>query len=141
MRYQVPQYIEVEDKIGPLTFKQYIYVGGALGLSFLIYYFVPVFLIAIILIIPVLALGGALAFYQHNNRPFIFLLESLFYYMLGEKLYIWKKAPKKETPKKLSEALPKDPQIEIPRVTQGNLHNLATKLDMKEAEDNIADRL
>ncbi|TSC61742.1 MAG: SsrA-binding protein, partial [Parcubacteria group bacterium Athens0416_74] len=32
MQFQVPQFIEVEDKIvGPLTFKQFVFIAGGLG--------------------------------------------------------------------------------------------------------------
>src|SRR3989344_2665997 len=35
MEYQVPQFIEVEDKIiGPLTLKQFIYLAGEAGFSY-----------------------------------------------------------------------------------------------------------
>ena len=141
MRFQVPQYIDVEDKIGALTFKQYIYVGGSIGLSVVIYVFVPFIILKALLIVPLVAFGLALAFYKHNNRPFIFLVESFFYYLLGDKLYIWKKTKKKQKTltERAEESAPKT--IEVPKVTQGNLHNLALKLDMEENEDRIQDRL
>jgi hypothetical protein len=42
MRFQVPQFIEVEDKIfGPLTVKQFIYLAGGAGLVFILYHFLP----------------------------------------------------------------------------------------------------
>ena len=45
MRFQVPQFIEVEDKIfGPLTLKQFIYVFGGGGLCFVFYTFLPLIL-------------------------------------------------------------------------------------------------
>ena len=35
MRFQVPQFIEIESKIfGPLTFKQFIYLAGGGGRNF-----------------------------------------------------------------------------------------------------------
>ena len=38
MQFQVPQFIEVEDKIfGPLTFKQFVYVAGGAGLAYLVW--------------------------------------------------------------------------------------------------------
>src|SRR3989338_2537880 len=69
MRFQVPQFIEIESKIfGPLTFKQFIYLAGGAGLSFLFYAFLP-FFIAVIFIAPVGAFAAALAFYKVHNRP------------------------------------------------------------------------
>jgi hypothetical protein len=41
MRYQVPQFIDVEDKvIGPLTIKQFIYLAGGAGMCFVIFHFI-----------------------------------------------------------------------------------------------------
>ena len=40
MRFQVPQFIEIEDKIfGPLTIKQFIYIAGGAGLCFILFRF------------------------------------------------------------------------------------------------------
>lgn len=37
MQFQVPQFIEVEDKIfGPLTFKQFVYIAGGVALMYLL---------------------------------------------------------------------------------------------------------
>ncbi|MFM2424198.1 MAG: hypothetical protein RLZZ70_589, partial [Candidatus Parcubacteria bacterium] len=34
MQFEVPQFIEIEDKIfGPLTWKQFLYVGGGLSMT------------------------------------------------------------------------------------------------------------
>ena len=52
MRFQTPQFIEIEDRIfGPLTLKQFIYLAGSAGLAFLFYRTLPLIL-AIWLIIP-----------------------------------------------------------------------------------------
>ena len=97
MQYQVPQFIDVEDKIfGPFTFKQFIYIIGGIGLSYLLYRFIPSLILSAIPIVIVLALSAALAFYRVNNRPFINVLESAFRYSLGSRLYLWKKDEKKQ---------------------------------------------
>ena len=63
MEYQVPQFIEVEDKIfGPFTLKQFIYVAGGVGLCVILILYFPL-IIGIILALPVAALTAALAFY------------------------------------------------------------------------------
>ena len=90
MRFQVPQFIEVEDKIfGPLTLKQFIYLAGAGGVVFILWRAFPIF-IAIIIAAPIIALAGALAFYKINKRPFVFVLESALRYVLSNRLYVWK---------------------------------------------------
>ena len=71
MRFQVPQFIDVEDHVfGPFTFKQFVYIAGGIGVSFVLLRLLPRFL-AIIAIIPVAGFSLALAFYRVNNKPFI----------------------------------------------------------------------
>ena len=91
MRFRVPQFIEIEDRIfGPLTFKQFIYVTGGGSLIVLCFIFLPGF-IAIILAIPIGALSASLAFYRFNKRPFVLTIEAAVKYFLRNKLYVWKK--------------------------------------------------
>ncbi|MEX0912922.1 MAG: PrgI family protein, partial [Candidatus Paceibacterota bacterium] len=91
MRFEVPQFIEIEDKIfGPLTWKQFVYVAGGGGLTAVLFFFTP-FIIFIILGIPVAAFTFLLSFYPVNNRPFASFLESATRYFKGTKLYLWRK--------------------------------------------------
>jgi len=91
MDYQVPQFIEVEDKIiGPFTLRQFIYLAGGGGLIAIFLLYLPLF-IGILLSIPVGALAGALAFYKVNNKTFVEMLEAGFKYYTGGRLYLWKK--------------------------------------------------
>lgn len=95
MRFQVPQFIEIEDKIfGPLSFKQFIYVIGGVGIVVLLFFFLPNF-IAFLLAVPVGIFSAALAFYKVNNRPFIFITEAAVRHFFKRKLYIWKKEENK----------------------------------------------
>ncbi|MCI0619232.1 PrgI family protein [bacterium] len=133
MQFQVPQFIEVEDKVvGPLSFKQFLYLAGGAGLSFVLWIFLPTF-IAFLVIIPVVALSLALAFYKVNNKPFSFILESAIRYFLGGKLYIWKKEPKKVTPKKqVSGVGGGETSVYVPRLSESKLRDLAWSLDVKD---------
>lgn len=91
MQFEVPQFIEIEDKIfGPFTWKQFVYLLGGAGAVFLLYITLP-FTLFVLIGGPIAGLSAALAFYQHNNRPFIFLLESYARYVLGAKRYLLKK--------------------------------------------------
>lgn len=97
MQFQVPQFLDVEDKIvGPFTMKQFLYAGGGIGLAYLFYRFIPWTTIALIPMIASAAAGFALGFYPYNKRPLIFLVEAGFYYSLSKRLYVWKRVPKKE---------------------------------------------
>lgn len=130
MQYQVPQFIEVEDKIfGPFTFKQFAYIAGGAGMCFLIYRSLP-FIIAIPLIIPLGGFSAALAFYKVNNRPFIDMVESAVKYFLGSKLYIWKKVDKKvDTSKATVEAAA---GILVPKLSNSKLRDLTWSLDIND---------
>ncbi len=129
MQFQVPQFIEVEDKIfGPLTFKQFIYLAGGAGISFTLYTVLPKF-ISFILIAGVIGLSLALAFYTKNNKPFINILESGFKYLISDKLYIWKKEPRKIEKKEEVNIVS---QLNIPRLSDSKLKELSWELDIKD---------
>lgn len=92
MRFEVPQFIEIEDKIfGPLTWKQFVYVAGGGGLAAVLFFFTP-FIIFVLLGAPIIALSFLLSFYPINNRPFATFLESAVKYFQGSKLYLWRKS-------------------------------------------------
>lgn len=92
MRFQVPQFIGVEDKVfGPFTVKQFVYIAGGAGICYLLYKFLPI-IVSIVLILPVAGLALALAFIKINGKPFVFTLEAAAKYFIGSKLYLWRKA-------------------------------------------------
>ncbi len=135
MRYQVPQFIEVEDKIfGPLTFKQFIYIAGGVGASIILFTFLPNF-VAFLLSAPIAALAGALAFYKHNGKPFINLVESFFQYSLTNKLYIWKKTENQSQAHPSSSPAKPLEQIQIPKLSESKLRDLSWSLDIKETSN------
>ncbi|HED36751.1 MAG TPA: PrgI family protein [Ignavibacteria bacterium] len=130
MQFQVPQFIEIEDKIfGPLTFKQFVYLAGGAALSFILYKILPSFF-AILLIIPVGAFSLALAFYKVNNKSFISITESAIKYALGSKLYIWKKKEfDAKSGAKIEEK--KEPiNLYVPRLSDSKLKELSWALDV-----------
>lgn len=91
MRFEVPQFIEIEDKIfGPFTWKQFVYLGGGAGLAAVLFFTAP-FIIFIIIGIPVAGLTFLLGFYPVNSQPFSRFLESMVYYFKNHKLYFWRK--------------------------------------------------
>ncbi len=95
MRFEVPQFIDIEDKIfGPFTWKQFVYLLGGAGALFMLFVTLP-FLIFLVVAAPVAALSAALAFYTIDNQPFIVILESFVRYIGGSRLYLWKKSPPK----------------------------------------------
>lgn len=90
MRFEVPQFIEIEDKIfGPLTWRQFLYLGGGVGMAVVIF-FTTNLILFILFGLPLALLAGALAFYPINNRPFSFFLEAVFNYLTKQHLYLWR---------------------------------------------------
>lgn len=132
MRFQVPQFIDVEDKIfGPLTIKQFVYLAGGAGITVMLLTLLPKFL-AFLLAAPFIALSLALAFYKPNNQPFVVQLESMIRYFLGEKLYIWKKVPKEIKEVEIKLAPP--PQLVVPQLSKSRLKDMTWNLDVKKQE-------
>ena len=136
MEYQVPQFIEVEDKIiGPLTLKQFIYVAGAGGLCIIFFYYLPI-IVALLLSVPVVALAAALAFYKMNGKPFIEVLEAGFNYYTSVKLFLWKHQEPKDTEKNAAVAAAAAADVAAraprgtPKLTRGKLSELAWSLDV-----------
>ena len=134
MRFQVPQFIEVEDKIfGPLTIKQFIYLLGGGGACFIVYSFVGSLFISIILCLPIIALTLALAFYKINNKPFINVVEAAFNYYSGNKLYIWKHVDKPLATKEQVAATA--PDFYVPKLSDSKLKDLTWSLDIKQSQN------
>lgn len=131
MRYQVPQFIDVEDKIvGPLTIKQFIYIAGGIGMSFVVFKLLPIYL-SVILIAIIGVLSACLAFYKINNKPFIDFLESAFLYYTKQNLYIWKKEDKKVVVQNETETNGAR-QVYVPKLSDSKLKDLSWTLDVNE---------
>ncbi len=133
MRYQVPQFIEVEDKIfGPFTFKQFAYLVGGVGVCFIAYKFLPFFLGLPVMLVA-MGISSLFAFYKINNRPFIETLEAAFKYTFKKHLYIWKKEDKKIEKNIADEMLEaKRNKLYVPKVSESKLKDLAWSLDINE---------
>lgn len=129
MQYQVPQFIEVEDKIfGPLTLKQFIYVAGGAGLCAIIVLYVPM-PFALLLAFPIAGFAGALAFYKMNGKAFIEILEAGFNYLLNGRLFLWKKEREAAIP---APVIAPAPSTTSAPLTRKKLEDLAWALDVRD---------
>jgi hypothetical protein len=144
MQFRVPQFIDIEDKVvGPFTLKQFGYLLGAGGFSFLIWTFISIKILALIVIIPVAGLFLALAFVKFNNRSFGEILESAFSYYTGAKIYTWKQP---QVPTKTNEAridkIVNDTtkEVIISKASRDKLHDLAVGLDILDRADKTTDK-
>lgn len=91
MQFQVPQFIETEDKIvGPLTIKQFLYIAAGAALCFLLFFFLQtaLWLFFVIIIMPI---AISLAFIQVNGRSLPVVMMSALGYYWKPRFYIWKR--------------------------------------------------
>ncbi len=129
MRFEVPQFIEIEDKIvGPLTWKQFVYLAGATGLIIALFLSDLNFLVFILIALPVGALAGALAFHRINNRPFSIFLESVVKFFTHTRLYLWRREVEQTIIEKEEKHEPLPTEI-TPAHSQ-SIHTLSRKLDL-----------
>lgn len=94
MRFTIPQFIEHEAKIvGPLTFKQFIFVGVAGAVCFVLYFSIGQdnFLLFFILATVILGTGAALAFLKISGQKLPTVLVNFFRFSFASKFYIWKR--------------------------------------------------
>ncbi len=93
MLINVPQYIDVEDKIvGPLTAKQLGWIIG-LGITLLVLWNMVPAPVFFILGLPLAILFVALAFYKPYGQPLgSFMIFGALYYF-RPKVYMWKRTP------------------------------------------------
>jgi len=134
MRFEVPQFIEIEDKIfGPFTWRQFVYLMGGVGIATVL--FITTHIIVFMLIgVPIGSLAILLAFYPVNNRPFSVFLESAVTFMQGTKLFLWRKRGTgiygaAQEANDVTSALISQNNF-TPVVTTKNLHSLSRKLEL-----------
>lgn len=134
MRFVVPQFIEYEAKIvGPLTFRQFVYIGIAAAICFILYFSMPfsLFIAACV----VLGIGAlALAFLKIGGRSLPTILANFLRFNLAPKMYIWKRKEqvitmfKKEEVKKEEE---KEEELPLKIAEKSQLKKLHTKIETK----------
>lgn len=91
MRYVVPQFIDVEDKIiGPLTVRQFFIMMGVTFVMF-IEYKLSDFGLFLAVGIPTFVIGGIFAFFRVNGQPFHFFLLNLIQTFRRPGLRSWNK--------------------------------------------------
>ncbi|MFC1629844.1 PrgI family protein [Patescibacteria group bacterium] len=97
MQFTVPQFIGREPKIvGPLTFRQFGYLGMAGLVVFILYFALP---FPVFMFLTVILVGGAalLAFLKIGGRSLPIVLQNSLTFLASSKIYLWKK--KKIPPK------------------------------------------
>lgn len=96
MEFTIPQFIEKEPRIvGPFTFKQFIFIGFAGAIAFVLYFTTP-FVIFLILSAVIIGAGFSLAFLKINGIPLPLVLKNLLVFLLKPRIYLWKKGRTQE---------------------------------------------
>lgn len=97
-QFQVPQFIEIEDKIvGPLTLRQFIYIGIAGIFSFFLFFLLKTW-IWVVFSSSLFTIAGILAFIKINGQPMYVILIYALKYFWRPRFYLWQK-PKIESAK------------------------------------------
>lgn len=132
MRFEVPQFIEIEDKIiGPLTWKQFVYLAGGAGILVMFYLTLP-FIVFVILGLPFGTLAASLAFHRVNNRPFSIFIESFVNYFTKGKLYLWRRGHVQSVIEKSKPDMDSGPAIEY--TNKKSISSLSRKLEFNVLE-------
>ncbi len=137
MRFNVPQFIEHETKIvGPLTFKQFIFIGGAGVLCFILYFSAPfsIFLVASVVLVGT---GASLAFLKIGGVPLTSVITNLLKFGSMPKIYIWKRKEqpgirriyKRET--EIKKAEKKEEELPLKIAEKSRLKKLHTQIETK----------
>jgi len=124
MQFQVPQFIEVEDKIaGPLTLKQVLYLVFAGGISFLSY-FVFNFFFWILLTAFLVAIALVFGFAKYNGQPISKIFFASVEFLWKPRFYLWKRESE--------EVIIKTPQI--PQLQKAPVKIIPTEKVLAERE-------
>jgi hypothetical protein len=106
MQFQVPQFIETEDKIvGPLTLRQFIYLAAAGGLSAMVYFTVSMWL-WFVLSVFIFAVGIGLSFVKIEGRPLVNIITSAVNFYWKPQTYVWQAEHPKATVKSKEKTSP-----------------------------------
>lgn len=94
MRYQVPQFVDIEDKIiGPFTLKQFLMYLVAVFVLIPVYLFSDLSLF-ITIALPVIGIAGAFAHLKINGKPLAGVLTNGFFFLTKGQLYVWRRTSK-----------------------------------------------
>jgi hypothetical protein len=111
MQFLVPKFIDRETTlVGPLTFKQLLWLVGVGVFVFVLYFFLPRNVFWVIVVITVIT-SAAFVLIKPGGRPLSSLLQHLGGFIFSPKRYIWQK--RADDPRiQLAIKREKDPLIE-----------------------------
>lgn len=134
MRFQVPQFVDIEDKIvGPFTLKQFlIYLGG-------VFVLIPAFLsfdlaLFITVALPVAGITVLFAHFRFHGKSLFALITSSLQFASRGQLFTWQRT---STPKFLTVAGPEYADFSSPLEATG-VPSLQTRAQALETAGNIS---
>ena len=131
MRFTIPQFIERESKIiGPLTFKQFIYIAAAGAVCFVFYFSAPFYAF----VISSLFFGSvalAFAFLKIRGQELPTVLKNFLIFFITPKMFIWRKgkAAKVFAEKEMKKEKAEESVLKIGG--KSRLRDLSTKVETK----------
>lgn len=92
MEFSIPQFIEQAPKIvGPLTWRQFLLVGGAAIIIFFLYFLIKHLIIFLLISIFLIGLAVVFAFIKIGGRTLPEVLTHFLSFSISSKLYVWQK--------------------------------------------------
>jgi hypothetical protein len=134
MEVTVPKFIEREPKIiGPLTFKQFLYLLVPGVACFILYFTLGKrnFFQWVLIVILLMGGGVAVGFVKIRGRPVLIFFKNFFSFTVSSKVFIWRR---KFLPPKIQKIKPVEKMEEetgLKVVARGSLHKLSTIVDTR----------
>lgn len=130
MLFNVPQYIDVEDKVaGPFTAKQLLWMFGC-GATLLVLWNILDKVTFIISAILIVLLFGALAFYRPYNQPLVKFIYFAIIFLFRPKIYVWKRITERRSFNRKDEnKAPAHVEKKKESLVSGDVEELAKMLD------------
>ncbi len=130
MHYNVPQFIDIEDRIvGPLTAKQLLWMFAMGGVLLILWATIDNKINFFIVGIPVSLAFVALAFYRPYGQPLSKFIASAFLFTVKPKVYFWRRENMLERKTKIKSIKNADFVQEKKKIKQDELHKLSEILD------------
>ncbi len=128
MMFNVPQFIDVEDKVaGPLTVKQLFWMMG-MGAAILVVSVLCPGPATYIIAVPIVIVFVLLAFYRPNGQPLISYVIQAFFFLFRPKVLMWRRPTAIPSPVAMKR-VEKTTPIQARTVTQDEIRRVAKMMD------------
>lgn len=138
MQFEVPRFLDIEDKvIGPLTFKQFIYLTGGIGLAYLTnrylgsFYGLGLLLSGLFILVAI-----GLSFWKPNQRPAFVMFYAFLTHYTKKRVYVWQKPTVIKQKESSLSGNHEDIKVNVPRLDKSKISALAWSLDILDREEN-----